>query len=235
MKKSIFFFAILLFLFSGCARVFQVKVDSLNGGNLAPGTTFAIMPGNQNVTADDLQFREFAGYLSNALKLNGYIPADDASRPDIEVYLSYGMGSAVQHVYSYNVPVYGQTGVHEYSFANTTPTASGGTTTFTNTVVSPDYGVTGYTTQTDTYTTYPKYIIIDAYDARGVAQGGQMKQIFKTSISADGKSQQLRKVLPFMLAASAKYIGTNTGEELKLGVSEDADIVTIIKTGMTGK
>jgi hypothetical protein len=38
-----------------------------------------------------------------------------------------------------------------------------------------------------------------------------------------------------MLAASAKYIGTNTGEELKLGVSEDADIVTIIKTGMTGK
>jgi len=227
-KKFIIIIFLLAVLSAGCARVFHVKVDSINAGAAALGSTFAIYPGNQNTDPNDLQFREYALYLTRALTIIGYTPAAEGSSPDIEIYLSYGMGDAVQHVSSYNVPVYGQTGVESFTYTNATRT-SAGFSTISNTYETPQYGITGFTTQTDTYTTYPKYIIIDAYDAKSAVQGSQMKQLFKTSISSQGASRELRKVFPYMLAGAAKYIGTNTGEEIGINMSADNEIIPQIK------
>jgi hypothetical protein len=228
MKKFILFLSLSAIVLAGCARVFHVKVDSINGGADVTGAVYAIFPGNQNTDPNDLQFREYASYLSRALKILGYAEAAPGASPDIEIYLSYGMGDAVQHVSTYNVPVYGQTGVQSYTYVNTTRNASG-ISTISNTYETPQYGITGFTTQTDTYTTYPKYIIIDAYDARNVTQGSQMKQIFKTSISSQGASRELRKVFPYMLAGAEKYIGANTGEEITVSFTADNPMVLQIK------
>ena len=92
-------------LSQGCAST-QLTVDSV--AESQPATqSFYIIPGNKNVDSDDLRFREFKAYLSNALVKKGLKPTDDATKDYLVVTLAYGVGSAEKSVESYAVPVYG--------------------------------------------------------------------------------------------------------------------------------
>ena len=215
---------------SGCVRAYHVRVDSISDRTVKLNKVYQIMPGNNGTSANDLQFKEFAGLLVNALAMQGYTMATGSQPAEVEIYLSYGVGEPEKHTYSYSTPVWGQTGENIYTQTNLINSKDNtAATQYTTTYVEPQYGVTGFTSQTGEYTAYKKYIILDAFDAKDGRPGDKLKEIWKTSISADGKIKDLRKIFPALLAASVKYIGLNTGEEIAVDVEADSDVVKEIK------
>ena len=230
MKKM---YALMLFglvaMFTGCAHVYHVGIDAINVGQDMTNKTYTIVPGNSDTEANDLQFREFAMYLGRALKINGYTAADAQQHPDIEIFLSYGLGSPEQRTRTYTVPVWGQTGTDSTTSVQTVSNRSGtisNTTATTNTTA--EYGVTGYATQSENYVTYPKYVEIDAYDIKNLKPGEKMVELWKTTIHSEGKRNEIRHVFPILMAAAAKYLGGNTGQEIGVTLTENHEYVKII-------
>ena len=221
-QKGIILFVLMFLLFlTGCSRRYIVNVDSINDRQALTSKNFVIVSGNKNIDAGDLQFREYACYVAAALEKKGYTPVDSIDKADVEVYLSYGVGEAQQHVYSYSSPVWGQTGGETTTIANIIKEEDGSTKYISSTSYTPDYGITGYQERTDVYTTYPKYIILDAYHLKIKQDNKKLKQLWKTSISNTGGNKELRKFFPIMINAAQQYIGENTGEEISLSVGED--------------
>jgi hypothetical protein len=230
--KKILLVALLCVLaaLAGCAHVYHVSIDAINTGQEISGKTFVIVPGNADTGAGDLQFREFARYLSRALASRGYMAARETQAPDIEIYLAYGLGSPQARVRSYTVPVWGQTGTDITTTEQTTGNRQGSTTT-TTTNVTPEYGITGYATQEENYTTYPKFVEIDAYSVKNAKPGDRMEELWKTTIHAEGKRNELRHVFPILIAAAAKYLGGNTRQVIQVALTEDQPEVKLIKGG----
>jgi hypothetical protein len=218
----------LMIFFIGCAHVYHVSIDAINDGRAVVNKSFVIVPGNANTEASDLQFREFAGYLSRALLAKGYMAASANQEPDIEIYLTYGLGSPQARVRTYTVPVWGQTATDVTTTEQTTGNRSGSTTTST-TNITPEYGITGYATQEENYTTFPKYVEIDAYNAKNAKPGERTEELWKTTMHAEGKRNELRHIFPIFIAASAKYLGGNTGQEIEVALTENQEEVKAVK------
>lgn len=229
--KKIRFFLLTFFMVwgTGCAHVFQVHVDAINDGRPNTPGTYVIVPGDANTPADDLQFREYAMYLGRALQSNGYMPAKEKQTPDLEIYLTYGLGAPRLRSRQYTVPVWGQTGTNVLSWENTHATPSG-SSTVSGTNVTPEYGVTGYATQEENYTVYPKYVEVEAYRVKkNVQPGDRLEEVWKTTIHAEGKHKELRHVFPILMAAAAKYLGGNSGGEITVRLTKNGAEVKRIK------
>jgi hypothetical protein len=232
MKIKILFLSFLIALvplYSGCVRSYLVHIDSISDRTAQVNKVYQILPGNKDTGANDLQFKEFAGYLVKTLSIQGYRLAGAEEKAEMEIYLSYGMGEPEKHTYSYSEPVWGQTGAEIYSQSTQVNNPDNSTSQQSMTYVEPQYGVTGYTTQTGEYTSYKKYAIIDAYDIKNGVAGQKLKEIWKTSVSSSGKTKDLRKIFPALMAASVKYIGENTGEEISVNIGEDSETLKAIK------
>ncbi|MEI7541734.1 MAG: hypothetical protein WCJ94_00570 [bacterium] len=221
---------VILFTVSGCVRAYHVQIDSISDMTAVSSKIYQILPGNKDISATDLQFKEFAGLLVKTMSMQGFVLASAAKHAELEIYLSYGVGDPETHTYSYSTPVWGQTGVDIYTQSSQTNNSDNtGTNQYSITSVQPQYGVTGFASQIGEYTSYKKYIIIDAFNAKNGKPGEKLQEVWKTSIAASGRIKELRKIFPALLAASVKYIGTNTGEEVSVDIPEDSELIKQIK------
>jgi hypothetical protein len=211
------FVVMLLFavLLSGCAttpsvRMFRIDIDGINNGAAIPDKSYYIAPADSAISPSDLTYLEFAKIVERALSRKGYVRKEKPRQAAVVVAIAYGIGEPKQNVYSYSVPVYGQTGViSSYT--------QGNTTTYT-----PSYGVSGYSTHLGTYTTYRRYALVMAYDNRLKQTTGRDVQLWKTEISSTGTSGDLRRVFPYLIAAALPYFGENTQHMVTVELSEDA-------------
>ncbi len=219
-----------IFSASGCVRAYHIQVDSISDRSAVLNKVYQIMPGNNGVNSNDLQFKEYAGLLVNVMAMQGYTYASASQPAEMEIYLSYGIGEPEKHTYSYTVPVWGQTGTDVYTQTNTVANpANTASTQYSTTYVEPQYGVTGYTEQTGEYTSYKKYVILDAYDIKNGKPGSKLSEVWKVSLSGAGKINDLRKIYPALLAASVNYIGTSTGEVISVDIPADSEVIKAIK------
>lgn len=183
---------IFMTLLAGCTSTgqptFSVSVDSLASPVAMTKKTYLLIPGNQGINKNDLQFQEYENYLKRVLNGKGYIAANSQDDADLVIVLSYGIGDPQAQQYSYSIPTWGKTGV---SSANTYGTATTyGNTTSVNatTTYTPTYGVTGSTTLTGTRTTFFRYALITGYDYTEFKKSNKEVQIWKTTISSTGSS-----------------------------------------------
>lgn len=214
--------------FPGCAHLYRISVDSINSGQEVTDKTYIVLPGNPDLDPADLQFREFVRYLQKALQLQGYTPAADKQSSALEIYLSYGLGSPRERTRIYTVPVWGQTGGEVTTYESTVKNDRGSSTVSTTTY-TPEYGVTGFTTQSESVTIYPKYVVVEAYEVKNLKPGEKMQVLWRTTINAEGKRRDLRHIFPIMLGAAAKVMGGNTGQEIEVRLIEDSAEVRTIK------
>jgi hypothetical protein len=159
-------------LAAGCASTqqFRVSADSLARPDSVARKSYVLLPGNKGTGADDLQFQEYATYVQRALAARGLVHATRLEDADIAVFLSYGIGDPQTHYYTYSLPIWGQTGYSGSTTSGALNTFGGygtysGTTTYT-----PTYGVTGYSNQLSSATTYFRFILLDAYDMESYKQ-----------------------------------------------------------------
>ena len=98
--------------------------------------------------------------------------------------------------------------------------AYSGTTTYT-----PTYGITGYTTETGSYTTYTRFLLLDAYDLAIYKREQKLSQVWKTNVISIGRSNDLRFVFPYMVAALKPYVAENTGRLVQVDIEEASPAV----------
>lgn len=187
---------------------FVVKVDSISAPDTKSKIRYILAPGVKNVKETDLQYLEYANYITQALNSEGYANAPDFNNADIIIFLGYGIGNPETHQYTYSTPIWGQTGGTLIS----TPTL----TTYT-----PTYGVTGSTTNTKTRTSYRRYMFLDAIDVEKYKKTKETIQAWKTMVTSTGSSGDLRRIFPVLVAASKEYFGTNTGQQVKVTLTEN--------------
>jgi hypothetical protein len=219
-------------LLSGCAAlgpVFQVEVSGLAAPATESRKSFILIPGLKDVAISDLQFQEYAGHVSRALMSQGFSIAANAETADLVVVLFYGIGDPTSNVRSFSLPVWGQTGV---ASSHTTGTVNvwgntgsySGTTTYT-----PSYGVTGYKTHVQSYTTYFRFAQLSAYDFKTYKSTGKEIQLWETTITSTGSSGDLRQVFPILVAAGAPFFGRSTDKNVTVNLLEQDPRVLSVK------
>ena len=233
MKKLRFVFILMLILLmAGCASVpkYHVNVDSLQAPDTDNRKSFILLPGNKNTSANDLQFKEYAAYINRALISRGFVPAESIETAQLAIFVVYGIGDPKQHQYSYSLPVWGQTGVSSSTTYGTLSTYGNYGTYSGTTTYNPTYGITGYTSHVGTYTTYFRFLVLDALDLSEYKKSKKEVQLWKTTVTSTGSSGDPRRVFPVMVAASKPYTATNSGHQINIEIYENDPNIREIKS-----
>ncbi len=195
----------LVLLTAGCARP-TARIDSL--GEAHRGELYLIKPGQANVRPDDLYFAEYKGQVARLLKSLGYQVTEDDKQATAAVLLSYdarmfgdsggssdtrvgiGMGTGSYHGRDWDDGGWSPGGSF-FGLGLGFPLGGGSSS-------SPRW----------------RYMIVldaVAFAAKGAAkEQGNVKSLWKTSITSTGDDGDLRSVFPDMLDAAAQYIGRDS-------------------------
>lgn len=223
---------VVLLVLSGCASAgasFSVSVNSLSSTLASESRTYIILPGNENVNLNDLEFLEYMGYLKRALDIKGFALAENFEDADVAVLLSYGIGDPRDHHYSYAIPTWGQTGVSSSSTSGNV-SVYGNTATYSSTTTyRPTWGVTGYNRVSGSYTTFFRYVVIQGYDLKKYLQSEELVQLWQTQITSRGSSSDLRYVFPVLIGAASAYLASDTKKIIELDLSENDPRVRRVK------
>jgi hypothetical protein len=79
---------------------------------------------------------------------------------------------------------------------------------------------------------YEKYLKVSARENKEGTEGKAPAEVWSVNVSAEDRSQELRKYIPILASATADYIGTNTKESKPVRIDEKDDVVKFIKKGM---
>lgn len=229
MRRIIVFVSVLTILLGCAGPMYHVKIDSISGFDTGTKKRYILLPGVKDVDPNDLQFREYSSYVERALSSAGYVRARDFKDANIAVFLAYGIGDPKDHQYSYSLPVWGQTGVSSSTTYGTIRSYGSYGTYHGTTTYTPTYGITGYTTHVGSYTTFFRFILLDAVDLEEYRRSEKIVQVWKTTVTSRGSSGDLRRVFPVLVAAVRPYIGTNTGKQIDVTLTEGDKAVSEIK------
>lgn len=225
-----------IILLSGCAAFtnlgspqFNVAVDSLAAPTSPLKKTYLLLPGNKEITSADLQFQEYATYLKRVLNMKGYVYTSLAEEADLSIFLSYGIGDPQTSQYSYNMPVWGRTGIYSSRTLVTKTSDDGKKTYKTITTHRPTYGLKGYSSYAGSITAYNRFAIIVAYDYERFKKEEKEIQLWKTTVTSTGSSDDLRRIFPILMAASIPYLATDTGHKSYVSLHETDDVVMKVK------
>jgi hypothetical protein len=221
----------LIILSVGCATAqkFYVDIDSISSTETELKKRYILLSGLKNIEVGDLQFKEYAQYVERALTSKGFVKANNLEEANVAIFLAYGIGDPQKHVYSYSLPIWGQTGVSSSTTYGTINTF-GSTATYSGwTTYTPKYGVTGFMPIVGSYVTHFRFLILDAVDLDEYKRSQKVVQLWQTIITSTGSSDDLRRVFPILVAASKPYIGTNTSRKVKIVLSENDVKVLEIK------
>ncbi len=219
----------LIFL-SGCGPSYTVGINSINSEPATHKKHYLLLPGNENTSEKDLEFQEYAAYIHRALKANGFVQASKESAQVI-IFAAYGIGEPMAQNYSFSLPVYGQTGGGTSYFTGSSY-GSGGYSSFSGSAYSPpQYGVVGSQTHSGSFITHKRYFVLDAYGADTLrkSNGETFEQVWKTTAVSRGRTNDLRQVLPVLVAASYRNFATNTKQKIYIELSPNDKRVKFIK------
>lgn len=214
------YLSLVLFIFiSGCSTKFSVGVNSLATQNATDFKKFSVLSGIDGVDSKDLLFQDVTRQLEVVLLSNGYIKASEPLSADALIFLSYKIDAPKTKKTSVVYPTYGQTGVSSASTTGSVTTYGNYSTYQSSTAYMPTYGVTGTYQHTQEVTTYKRHLLLDAFDAKKYFESKELLPIWKVSVESTGSSGDLRKVIPYMIYATKKYIGKNSGEMIYIDIN----------------
>jgi hypothetical protein len=232
MKFKIFIIGISIILVHACAGIptYVVDIDSINSPGAGIKNRYVLLPGEEGINKENLQFKEYAAYVERALSDKRFVKADDVNDANIAIYLSYGIGDPQEHLYTYSFPVWGEAGaVYSYDYIKVQDNSDGTVTYRPVRTYTPIYGIVDYDTYTGSITTYQRYLILDALDLDASRADKKYIQLWQTTVTSIGSNGDLRLVFPIMVGAAKEYIGTNTGKKVRVTLYENDKRVLDVK------
>ena len=179
------------------------------------GKHFCILSYVENISSDDVEFKEYAKYISYAFQLKGGIEVSPQSdEAEICILLSYDIKDA-SYIRTVSEPVWGQTTV---SSVTAHKNLSGGT--------SYDYsynrGVVGYKQSEQKVNLFVRYIDLFVYELP-TDKNAEHKMVWKAYAKSEGSRDNLYYVFPAMAYSLTDYIGITTANGYKK-VSDENNI-----------
>lgn len=182
----------------------QVNME-VNGlaapGSQGKGRIVYITSALRDVSDEDLQFQEVARLVENALAEKGFVRSEHREAADQLVRVGYGIGAPEKSTQTVTTSA-------GYSYPV-------GWMWFT---VPP-------TTQTVESTSYNRTLIVESYDLR---EPGKQPQLWKTIVTSEGSTGDLRRILPFLVVGSMDYYGVNTGQQLSINVNGNSQKLWVV-------
>lgn len=182
--------SVIIMFMSSCASTtylnngvpYVTRVDHF-GDYDVKGKTFYIESGDESVSNNDVEFKEYAGYCAENLKVFGAIETTDKENADICVLMNYCI---TDESYQETIPVpeFGRT-----SIASTT--TKGSTTTY-----QYNYGTTGYHYVQNNVSNFVHVVNVYAYDNK--SRDGDPVMLWKTNYKSSGSNSNIREVIPYM-------------------------------------
>ncbi len=157
---------------------------------------------------------EFSKDIRIVLKENGFTVVDDINSAEQILFLIYGINDPQTQTVA--IPQFGKTGVRSSTTTGNVSVLGNSATYRGTTTYNYDYGITGYTLVNRTV--YTRVLIITSYDWIAYQNKKEMIQLWQTQIVSTGSSSDLRLVFPYLVLASEKYIGTNTGKAINISL-----------------
>lgn len=222
--------ALLMALTSGCVS-YRIGVSGFSDAAYSGGRSYWLLPSQEGVSTDDLEFKEYAVYLRRGLAQAGFTEAASYEQADLGLFVSYGIGGTREHQYSYSLPIYGQTGGGTYNFSGTTYSRYGSTTTHGTIYQQPQYGIVGAQRVSGTSVTHLRHLLVDAVDLKIHRNDKKAVSVWRTEVLSRGSSSDLRQVFPVMVAAATPHFGKNTQKQIILEISEGDKRLQRIREG----
>lgn len=201
---------------------YNVAVNSWGDYNFTD-KTFYIESSNESVSSSDLEFREYADYLIEDLKLLGAKITRDKQNADMCILMNYSIADK-SYVEIVPVPIIGKTGISSintisntrgsaygsiYSSGNYTyGSVYGSSTTNSRTQVNYNYGVIGYNNIPVRRTQFDRVVNIYAYDNKDTSS--QPTMLWKINLFSSGTSNDIREVVPYIMYIAWYKLGKNT-------------------------
>ncbi len=117
------------------------------------------------------------------------------------------------------MPTYGKTGIK--SSTTTGNVYSSGNSSFVNNTTTYDYsyGITGYTNTN--ITVFTRVLLLSSYDLKQYREKNELLQLWETQIVSTGSNNDLREVLPYLIAASEDFIGKDTKKQVRIVIKKN--------------
>ena len=193
--------------FAGCAQPYRVEVTSTSSDAAMAKKDYALAAGTEDAQEEDVRFKEYAGYVHRTLQGKGFNQVERESA-ELIVLISYGIREPRTHYYTETHPAVSRA-MWRQSL----------------------YGPYRWEARIDSYTSYTRYLIIAAYEAGSFreSEGKELVEVWKTTAESTGASDDLRRVMPVMVAAACEYVGTETKKKVDITLREDDRKVKFIK------
>ena len=213
----------------GCSPKYLVKVDSINDSR-SYGQKYVLFPGDDK--ADELLFGEFARYVEAALAKHNYVRVDNPKDANLAIVLMYGISGPQTEIATAIVPVTERKQGSTYNVNSTTHGNYGQSYRTQGTVKENDKYETSYQSNTYTYTTHTRVVVLTAYSTEAVSRNPktQPKAVWQTKLASTGSSSDLRSVFPIMIAAGANQFGMNTKGQIEVELSDSDKRIQEIKS-----
>lgn len=234
MKKIILLAMIFSSLTSCFQRSIAVNVDAISLSHAREKKRYILVPGNKDCSPSDLQFLEFARYTDNALSSEGFIKVESIDEAEVLIILNYGISDPYVYEYTYETPIWGQTGVNTQTTYGTVNTFGNMLTYSSQTQYTPTYGVVGSKTQIGKDMVFFRYFILSGVDLEEFKKTNNIEDaknlwVTKANSNSIGSPGDLRKIFPILVVASQKHIARNTNELLHYKIKENDKRIESIK------
>jgi len=201
----------------------NVTLNSYSANQTAVNKPVVLLVCNDaNIQKNDLRNLELESYIKRSLLLKGYTFTDNERDANIVVFYEYGVSDPRVYTYERIEPIWGVTGIA----SSVTTTArqrnpnTGRSLTLQYTYNTPSYGQIGERIVTESHTRYLCWANLSAYDADYYRRTGEDKMLWLTEIQSENQSDNLRVILPYMIAAAKEHIGQNRNR-INVNISTD--------------
>ena len=234
----------ILGLFTGCTTsTYTVQVDAISQpkGKTAeatpPAQSYYIHSKNPRLDESSLRYKEVSDYVKTALSGKGMYEAPKPEAADVVIDIDYGMDAPRVKFETVSTPVMMNTQdrveVRQVTHLERLPDGSFRAVTEDVRVVVPGTPeFVGMRDEVIPLIVYEKYLKVSARENKENSEGKAPAEVWSVNVSAEDKSQELRKYIPILASATADYIGTNTKESKEVKIDEKDDVVKFVKKGM---
>ena len=223
-------FVCLVATLSACASHVIVNVNAISDPHVTDfGERYYLTNVNEDVATNDLYFLEFRRYFDHILKKQGLVSSKSRDDADIEIQFQYGISDGRTAVQTYSWPIYETFGGYSVTITEKVTDSEGQTRTVQRTSYVPAYTQrVGSTYETRSYTIYNRYANLAALPIRTTGDK-QATPIWSINIHSVGETSDLRAIMPYLAAASAPFLGRNSGQQQVFEISHDDPMVVELR------
>ena len=224
---------------SACGTLYKLDVAAYSNSGESLGNTYVVLSADADLTVGSPEFEVHANQLERALSAKGFqrVSGDNLAEAALGIYLSTSI-SDPSKVFRYSTaPVYSQSDTEDMESANKDSSTTGSTKPVLPGIGGPAEILDGYQRTGFATTVYTKQMNLIAVDLQRYLQDIQSRgrsdaspiEVWSVDIQCTGQPSSLSEVIPVMIAAAEPYIADDTGDVVRVRLSETDKRVSRIK------